>query len=165
MTLTPTNPADEEPTFLCPYCKTVKPVSKFPKTRYAKRGFYARCNDCFYRRQREYYSKDPTRKLARTNRYKAENPHKFAKYFLEYSRLPETKAKRVARARARYAIGKGIIPKEPCIECGAKTVAFHHTQGYEGENWQIGVFLCRTHHSRMHRLLREAALKAGDSHE
>lgn len=72
-------------------------------------------------------------------------------YKNQVKRYPE---KNKARHAVRYAISIGKFERKPCKACGEIKVDFHHTNGYEQENWFVGDFLCRKHHAEKHNEMK-----------
>lgn len=69
-----------------------------------------------------------------------------------YKRRDPIKAR--ACQAVNNAIAAGRFEKEPCFQCGEDKADFHHTDGYEKENWFVGVWVCRKHHHAIHKEMR-----------
>ena len=75
-----------------------------------------------------------------------------AEYARTYKRSdPEKEA---ARKRVRKAVATGKFKKLDCQKCQSAETEFHHTDGYDRENWFTGMWLCRPCHVRVHKELR-----------
>ena len=65
----------------------------------------------------------------------------------KYRQKPENKVKEQARFAVHYAIRKGILTREPCVNCGSIiSVQGHHHKGYGEEFWLDVIWLCRSCH-------------------
>ena len=81
------------------------------------------------------------------------------------ARVNATMAKRRVKTpeanRARVAVRNAIVAvkftQKPCEECENPKADFHHTNGYTKENTFVGKWLCRPHHAREHKRLRDLA--------
>lgn len=66
--------------------------------------------------------------------------------------------KRAANMAVFKAIKDGNLKKEPCYFCNKLAVQAHHYKGYDEENFLEIIWLCLTHHNRLHELLRKMGL-------
>ena len=74
-------------------------------------------------------------------------------YFYRKRQLEKFPEQTRARNAVYKAVKKGTLIR-PCIcsKCGnpSDDIHFHHTHGYEPENYLVGVWLCRTCHRKEH---------------
>jgi hypothetical protein len=71
--------------------------------------------------------------------------------FSQGEKFPE---KMKARKAVRNAIAQGKFERKPCEVCGNDKTDFHHSNGYQEENWFVGNFLCRKHHAERHNEMK-----------
>ena len=157
------NARGEETERTCSRCGETKPIEQFQK-----RGEYrvTFCNACHNQRLREKYDADPAYAEERkwsAHEYRRANPEHVAAKKKEWQsanldkvrvavaksrqRYPERAA---AREAAREAIKAGTLVRQPCW-CGNPNTDAHHHKGYAPEYWLDVVWLCRKHHSELHR--------------
>lgn len=116
----------------CCYCKQDRPVSLFyPNS--------SRCKPCEFERGKK-----------RTQGRYAERREYFLKYQKEYKQKNPEKIK--ARLLVKEAIKKGILPKQPCVECGDVNSKGHHPN--YSKPLEV-VWLCQKHHQRVHAELKK----------
>jgi len=128
----------------CTYCRESFPLTEeyfYPsKTKWFK-GFQYACKPCgklkSNERHKEKYQKYKARYREYWKKYNKENRHKLS-----------------AQKKARLAIKNGKIEKLPCKECGDAKVQAHHPD-YD-KPLEV-VFLCSSHHQRLHQKLRNPA--------
>lgn len=91
------------------------------------------CLECERKRAHEWYVNNRARKLAdRAKRFIA-HPER---YF--------------ASVHVRLALADGRLRREPCWSCGNPKTDAHHPS-YAPDAWLDVVWLCRSHHSEIHR--------------
>lgn len=148
---------------LCRTCKT----PFLPKNYQIKRGDYS-CRPCLRASGREWRAR---RKAAGNPVRTAQMPKSWQQeYGKKYSAIPENKARRAKRAKARYrgdpvyrernrvrrlarnAIRLGILVCEPCRVCGIEKVQAHHPDYTKPLTVQ---WLCTKHHAALHSQVGE----------
>lgn len=150
-----TTPEDTEPSKLCRKCLLVKAKTEFYPMR-DRDGYVSFCKPCAKERANEYYLNSKNRRKSYFDKYKQSDKGKATakkSSSAAYYRYPE---KAIARSRLRYAVSKGIINKEPCMDCGVEKVEAHHYIGYEEKNWYDVYWLCRKHHRDIHKFSLES---------
>lgn len=72
-------------------------------------------------------------------------------------RVAEYKLKNPEKKKAQHAvynaIRSGKLKKKPCEVCGDLKVDAHH-ESYSPENWLNVVWLCRLHHKKRHKEMK-----------
>jgi hypothetical protein len=176
-------------TKLCKKCNQDKPLNEFHIAKGKMFGVNDKCKLCVKKYQKEFYlrnkerrstyfkesfEKDSDKFLERASSYYENNKEKRAEAIKRYSHTPKGKLvvrlaqknyrlryplKTEAREIFNYQVRIGKITKEPCAVCGDIKVDGHHYKGYDlplEVQW-----LCRTHHSEVHKEQR-AILKKID---
>ncbi len=116
-----------EQTKECKQCKVTKPLSEMVR-RHSRGTYDSRCIECNRKRCREFY---------KNNR----------KIYVTRDKIHTEKTR--ARNSLKNAVRLGKIKKQPCEICGETKVDAHH----EDYSKQFAVkWLCRKHHSELHRL-------------
>lgn len=133
----------------CNECGVEQPIANYSLLR-GKPKY--RCKSCIASYAREYYLKNRDRVNARTNRYRLDNWERIKKTTKERLMTSKYRVKRAATSAVNNAIKSGKFQKEPCW-CGEAKSQFHHSEGYEKENWFVGTWLCSKHHGEVHRQL------------
>lgn len=59
-------------------------------------------------------------------------------------------ARLAARQAVAEAVRKGLIPRQPCADCGEPKTDAHHHLGYDPGHWLDVVWLCRADHAKAH---------------
>ena len=139
----------------CYRCNTVRPITEFPKSAIHTSGIDNMCNHCNRARTRDYYERNKEMIREKSEAYRKANWDKLKSKIYEYRKKNPEKQK--ARQAVNNAIAGGKFTKKTCKVCGDTKVQFHHSKGYEKENWFIGVWLCPKHHAEHHKQLRELA--------
>lgn len=73
-------------------------------------------------------------------------------YIDRNKRVYTTRGKAISAVH--LAIKSKNLIKGVCEVCSATKVEFHHTDGYDKENWLIGKWLCKQHHADEHVRIR-----------
>jgi hypothetical protein len=149
----------------CSKCGELKPLTEYTKHQTGKDGLYSQCKPCFAAYAREHYEKNKERRIKQVDQYRKANWEKYKQQI--YERERKSPEKRKARHAVNNAVASGKIERPYLCEapkCIELKLDFHHTKGYEKENWFTGVWLCRVHHSELHKNQREmtrAGLEGG----
>lgn len=120
-----------------------------------KRQYYQDNKEKMDAQRRARYVRDREKELAGHKAYQKTEKG------LQVTRERSKRAYRTQRDRAdartavRSALSRGQLQKLPCRDCGNLRVHFHHTNGYDKENWLVGIWLCPSHHSQLHKKLRD----------
>lgn len=147
MTKPQPDPLDEKS---CNSCGVVRPLTDFHATNDTASGRRGVCRYCTRQYHGEWYDKNKSEKLVKNESYRKRNWEKIKQR--SYQRRDPHKAR--ANAAVNNAIKSGSFTKSPCGECQEPVADFHHTDGYEKENWFVGKWLCRKHHAQEHVRLR-----------
>lgn len=136
----------------CFKCLDVKPVSEFHVVPLHRDGLASYCKPCKRdydnKRQRTWYRKE---KNENNRKYTKKSSTKRMKhdYYVAYKK--ERPLEMQARSAMGHAIRDGKLVPKPCMMCGEKKVDGHHHNGYSKEHWLDVVWLCRIHHTQVHR--------------
>ena len=127
----------------------------------ARRKYYYKLNKAEYAPyNKKYYKLHKAELAANRNKHKAEynayqkdyyksNQAFFAAYQKDYQRLnPE---KKTAHKILNNAVKSGDIIRQPCSECGKLKAEAHHPD--YNKPLEV-IWLCRTHHKRLHAELK-----------
>jgi len=93
----------------------------------------------------KYYRANRDTILAKRTKVKTTNEQR-----IYYNRNADPQ-KIQARNYINNRVASGKIVREPCVDCGESRVEAHHHNGYEQEHWGDVTWLCRDHHSLIHR--------------
>lgn len=107
------------------------------------------CKQCQAASVRKWYRENREKALEKNESYR--QSHKKEIYRTHYKRLTTVDAhKTKALYEVKQAVIKGLFEKLPCEECGDFKTHFHHTNGYDKDNWFTGKWLCHYHHKIAH---------------
>jgi hypothetical protein len=163
----------ENPTKICTGCLLEKPFEKFIPWKYSKDNYSYRCKDCVNAYTRKRYQnniKIRVKTLERIRAYrkteKGKEVHKksIKKYLssekgklfrqkTDQNRRIFEKHKLAARKAVAQAVKNGHIPPisiMKCEKCNLKAVHYHHTDGYNFNNWYDIIPLCMNCHIKIH---------------
>lgn len=126
--------------YKCSKCKNFLPETelvKYSKTPKKGGGFYQyyRCNPCNTEKMREYYKTEEGRKKVSQAVYRS---------------VDKLRNKQNARSLLNWYLKKGKISKVQCY-CGNKKTEAHHPD--YSKPLEV-IWLCRKHHSLLHREMR-----------
>lgn len=157
----------------CKRCGVVKPLTEFNKNNKGKFGYTARCKDCLRAYGKKHYKQNRDRKaksfkkiyqekreerLVKARQYGQSEQGKQTKKLYAERLMRENPNKIKAISAVHSAVKSGKLIKEPCEVCDEPKVDFHHSKGYDEENWLVGQWLCRPHHAELHAKLRKERL-------
>jgi len=131
---------------ICTICKEEKSLDDF--YRYCNKKYYfSYCKLCMLEYQKNPERREKKRKIDREyQRRKRKNNPGFKT--IEYYKYCKKYPKRVmAQQILNRAIRKGILKRQPCVECGEKIVHGHHPSYSEPLNVK---WLCPVHHKKYH---------------
>jgi hypothetical protein len=87
----------------------MKPFSEFYKMKGMRDGYRNECKACSLRQKHERYVRDPDREIARVQKWRDENPERYAAYQAAYRKRPVRKlADRAGHLKRKF----GITPDE-----------------------------------------------------
>lgn len=138
---------------ICTKCGIEQPLKNFSRTKRIKSGRCSKCKTCVSIYWEDYYQKNHERIDAKNEFHRKANWEHVKK--LTYARRDPLKHK--ARQAVNNALTLGKFSKDSCRQCSDTHAEFHHTNGYEQENWFVGEWLCRKHHAELHRQERSMA--------
>ena len=75
----------------CRKCGETKPISDFPKDKYAKKGYGIYCKICKREKVKSHYLKDPAKKIAKTKEWKYQNKEHVDEYIKNRNNSDEFK--------------------------------------------------------------------------
>jgi hypothetical protein len=133
---------------ICTSCGMRQPLTNFGKEGRGKEGLRSKCKVCIAEYMRQYHKLHPAKKPAERNR---KDVHNY---------IQRNRHKRQARQAISDAIEHGRMERADCQRCSAIKTEFHHTQGYDKENYLVGVWVCHDHHLEMHRELRNLSAES-----
>lgn len=137
----------------CTKCKLLKPLTEYPKQKRRPDGAESHCKECYRIYSRDvHYPKNKELIRVQSEQYRKANWDKIKEQ--TYKRYDPQKHK--ARMAVNNAVKAGKFEKADCQECGSIKTDFHHTSGYDIENYFVGVWLCRPDHAKLHAKLRRA---------
>ena len=116
----------------CKLCGLAKPLNSFYTNGQYKGKVYHlhQCKPCSIKRTNE-----PRIRKEIVKRYKEKNPDKVT-----------------ARESMHSAIRNGTLVRQPCF-CGETKVHGHHHKGYSKNNQLNVIWLCQSHHMKLHKEL------------
>lgn len=133
---------------VCSRCKQEKPFTDYYKDKSRNDGFMLHCKACELAHQKKMRSKHfmAKRKNKRDwyKRHKEEVAERWQRWYAD------NKHKQSAHNIVRQALLKGVMTKEPCVQCGNTTTDAHHPD--YSEPLKV-IWLCRKHHQLLHREL------------
>lgn len=149
----------------CFKCNDEKPLREFYKHPRMADGYLNKCKECAktdvqlnYIKNHDYYVQYEISRRDNPKRLKARRDHSrwIRKNDPERNKLYQSgypKEKRKAANAVSSALRSGKIIKKPCIKCGNKKVQGHH---YDYNKPLDVIWLCKKHHSEIHRKHIEA---------
>lgn len=84
-------------------------------------------------------------------RYRLRHPEAVSASRAKDRAKEQASGKRQVRHLLRKAMRQGIVPMQPCSECGAAKTEAHHHKGYDLAVALDVVWLCPQHHREVHR--------------
>lgn len=134
----------------CSRCAVVKPIEDFARNPHYSNGRRGVCKKCVALQTRSIYNRNPEAKLEKNEVYRKDN---WKEILVVRSRRVDP-YKNKARQAVGYAVKTGKFEKKACQECGEPRSQFHHSNGYDKDNWFTGMWLCSKHHHKLHKELR-----------
>lgn len=107
------------------------------------------CRQCKYETWRQSYIRNRETVLARNDSYRKRNQRRVQAVANKRAVTTDIE-KTTARYQVKQAVIRGGFEKTSCVECGDGKVHFHHSSGYDKENWFTGQWLCHYHHKLAH---------------
>lgn len=128
----------------CSRCQKVLELGSFYKDKQKKEGLMSHCKNCDRLLRRERRAKYPETYRLRDRRYYAKHKSEKVAYLRDWRSRNSIKV--TAHQAVRSALRRGLLTKSVCF-CGEVRVDAHH----EDYSKPLEVlWLCRTHHERIH---------------
>ncbi len=132
----------------CNKCGQEKSLDDFPKNKTKPKGHGYTCKEC-HRVYARVRAKTP-KKIAQVARWHQSEHGKEMARVRRAERYASNKERYKAKEMIERLINKGIIRRQPCVQCGKENSQGHHPD--YSKPLEV-VWLCQLHHSEEHRKL------------